>query len=103
MSVAGHAGDVPALVRQWKDAKEALREADRNQTSARNTLDNTTKELGQWLVPSEAKDGERCGVWVGDEFFQAVRTGGSYSVDIRKRSDGRVLEGKRERAEIARS
>lgn len=61
------------LIKGWlqaqtreKDARSALNSAECATANARNAL-------AKWLLPEDAKVGEKISVWMGDSLFQAER------------------------------
>ncbi len=59
------------VVDTWLEAQKAVASA-RDQLNRRDTdLLNATAQLGKWLLPSDAKPGEKIAVWHGDSLIQA--------------------------------
>ena len=73
-------GDVTSegtrLIKRWFGAVECLSQARSNTISCECEVANSANELGKWLLPPDAKPGEKIAVWFGDSFIQAEVTAG---------------------------
>lgn len=79
------------LIKAWEGAIEDERRAKSALNSAECHLANSKNALGKWLVPSDAKEGEKFCVWYGDSLIQAelVRMG-EYKLSIRSRGKSTI-------------
>lgn len=71
----GVVGEGQRLLEQWLHAKDRLRSAERQLNSVECDLRNTETELVRWLLPKEAVEGEKIGIWFGDSLIQVECTG----------------------------
>lgn len=76
------------LLREWLSANHRVRTARRELNSAECAALNATNNLGRWLVPPDANEGEEFNLWFGSGVLRAKRTGqNDYTVDWRKEPD----------------
>lgn len=76
------------LIRAWKGAQTSLEEAKRELTRAGENVVESTRALGQWLMPRNAKKGEKAAVWFLDTLIEAEMVDERTFV-IRLREQGR--------------
>jgi hypothetical protein len=78
------------LIDRWSRAVSQLEAAKNAVIRAECELSNATNALGKWLMPDDAKEGEKFCVWHGDSLIQAENKGNSrFAISVRKR--GRSL------------
>ena len=79
------------LIEVWLAQGVRVEQAVSELNSARCAQANSERALAKWLMPSDAKAGEKIAVWHGDSLIQVeVKEGnGDHIVSIRKR--GRYL------------
>jgi hypothetical protein len=91
----GISGDGEQLLRAWLYAKERVRTAERELNSAQCDQSNTQTELVRWLLPRDAKEGEKIAVWFGDSLVQAECTraicDGLHEGKITIRQEGKTI------------
>lgn len=58
------------LVKDWLGAKERLEKLKREVTRAECDLSNTQTALAKWMLPQDAKPGEKIAVWHHDSLIQ---------------------------------
>ena len=63
--------DGERLVQAWVRAQEEVENCKRRLYSAQTDLANSQNALGKWLLPDDAKPGEKIAVWHGDNLIQA--------------------------------
>lgn len=63
-------GEGTRLVKAWLDAQERLRRAERDRNSAECDLKNSANALAKWMLPEDAKPGEKIAVWHVDSLIQ---------------------------------
>ena len=75
------------LIDIWQSAQQSLEYAKQRLSKTECELSNATRELGKFLLPSDASAGERYCVWFGDSLISAeiVDVHGKIVVEIRKR------------------
>lgn len=75
------------LIDRWQSAKKGLEYAKQCLSKAECELSNATNDLSKFLLPSDAKTGEKYCVWFGDSLISATIevTGMVPVVEIRKR------------------
>ncbi len=77
-------------IERWQRAVAELAAAKGAVNRADCELSNATNALGKWLMPNDAKEGEKFCVWYGDSLIAAESKGNhSYTVTVRTR--GRSL------------
>lgn len=88
--------DGERLIKCWLGAQERLARAKSEVNSAECDLANSTMALAKWMLPEDAKSGEKIAVWYGDTLIQVEAPpnhptpgGGDPKVTVRKR--GRSL------------
>lgn len=59
------------LIKQWLSATERLERAKSEKNSAECDVVNAQNALAKWLLPDDAKPGEKIAVWFGDSLIQA--------------------------------
>ena len=73
-------------VRRFTAAAKTIERIKRDLTSAETEMTNATNDLGEWLVPDDAKIGEVFHVWFADGIIQAELVGAhDFKVSWRKR------------------
>lgn len=82
--------DGERLVQAWVRAQEEVESCKRHLNSAQTDLINSQNALGRWLLPDDAKPGEKIAVWHGDNLIQAEApetpfNGHDIKVTVRKR------------------
>lgn len=74
------------LIDRWSRAVSQLKAAKNAVTRAECELSNATNALGKWLMPDDAKEGEKFCVWHGDSLIQAENKGNRHhAISVRKR------------------
>jgi hypothetical protein len=73
------------LIDRWRKSQEQLDRAKSAVTKAECEVSNAQNELGKWLTPADAKNGEQFCVWHGDSLITATKDQSNYKVEIRKR------------------
>lgn len=75
------------LVKNWLGAQQRVSQAEHELNQARCERSNTARELAKWLLPPDAKEGEKIAVWHGDSLIQAevLSQGCDTRITIRKR------------------
>lgn len=85
--------DGQRLIRNWMAAASNVECAKQAVNRTECALTNATNELARWLLPDDAKVGEKISVWFGDSLVQVEKTSDNPTdgtVTIRKR--GRSLD-----------
>lgn len=59
------------LIKRWLAAQDRLGRAKSEVNSADVELRNSANALSKWLLPDDAKPGEKIAVWFGDSLIQA--------------------------------
>lgn len=78
------------LIDAWLKHEECVWLAESELTRAKRNAEETKVSLAKWLLPDDAKFGEKIAIWHGDSLIQVeVETGDHYHVTVRKR--GRAL------------
>lgn len=80
------------LIERWKNAQKNVTRAEGELSRERCALSNAVNALGKWMLPNDAKDGERYCIWYGDSLIQVSREktdGHDYKINARTR--GRSL------------
>lgn len=77
------------LIKRWEEAKRDVERAKSRVNSAECDLLNATNDLAKWMLPEDAKPGEKICVWHIDALIQ-VEVGnnappGDHQITIRKR------------------
>jgi hypothetical protein len=74
------------LVEAWSGAKEALWRMKQGVVRAECDLQNSTNALSKWLLPEDAKPGEKICVWHGDRLIQVEvnPNGADPTITVRK-------------------
>lgn len=57
-------------IERWEQAKKSLERAKSAVNSAECELANATNDLAKWMLPEDAKPGEKIGVWHLDSLIQ---------------------------------
>lgn len=65
-----HHGD--RLVREWFGTLQRRARAQQELARAEADFRNAERELSNWLLPPDAREGETSGVWFGDSLIQAT-------------------------------
>lgn len=58
------------LVKNWLGAQERLRRAESEVVSAQVDVANSARDLAKWMLPDDAKPGEKIAMWHGDSLIQ---------------------------------
>lgn len=75
-----------AKIEAWKEAQKRLERARREVNSAECDLANATNALGKWLMPPDAKQGEKIAIWYVDSLVEATMVDlHSFEVSLRYR------------------
>lgn len=83
--------DGDKLIKDWLHAQRRLEGAKREVNSAECDLLNSTNALAKWMLPDDAKPGEKIAVWYGDSLIQVEPPpchpvpGGDAKVTVRQR------------------
>ena len=71
---------------RWTAAQEEVRRCKSSLNSAECEMSNSTNALGEWMMPNDAKNGEKFCVWYGDSMIQVVKqVNGDYDITVRAR------------------
>ena len=74
------------LIERWKDASKGAESAKEKLIKAQRELQTAEEHLAHWLLPGDAKDGEKFCVWYGDSLITASESEETgYQVTVRKR------------------
>jgi hypothetical protein len=79
------------LINEWQEAVERERQLSRDHTDALNRERAARLALGKWMIPADAKAGEKFGIWERDRNGNEVmfelehRTAGDSEIRIRRR------------------
>jgi hypothetical protein len=74
------------LIERWKDATRGEESAKEKLLKAQRELQTAEEHLAHWLLPEDAKDGEKFCVWYGDSLITASESDtNGYEVTVRKR------------------
>ena len=76
------------LVRAWLDQQREIAIAEQRLSDARSALAVHRRALAAWLLPDDAKPGEKIAVWLGDSLIQAEAPTGDHCeavITVRKR------------------
>lgn len=75
------------MIDSWQRAIERVRSAERELLRAECALTNARNELGKWMMPDDAKEGEKIGVWHGASLICVEKLSGTrFKITIRKSS-----------------
>lgn len=77
------------LIEAWMGATKALDRACSEVNSREADVRNTRNALAKWLLPEDAKVGEKIAVWHVDSLIQVEVTDRHPLITIRKRGRGR--------------
>jgi hypothetical protein len=79
------------FIKAWLGACESEKLAKGELNRAECNTHNTRSDLAKWMVPGDAKPGEKIAIWYGDSLIQVevAHPGKDHSVTIRTR--GRAL------------
>lgn len=87
MSVGTITKDGESLVAAWESTAQRVRDLKADLNRAECEASNATTALGNWMVPKDAKEGEKFSVWHGDRLIEVVCVRfNTYTVGIRRRS-----------------
>ncbi len=76
------------LIEQWFSAQTEVERCKERLRTAETDEANATLAVGKWLLPSDARAGEKIAVWFGDSLIQAeVRHQRDPLITIRKRGE----------------
>src|SRR5262245_32254675 len=81
------------LVQAWLAAQDRLRRANSEVVTAECDVSNSQSALAKWMLPEDAKPGEKICVWHGDSLIEVevpLRTNEQARVTVRKR--GRSID-----------
>lgn len=78
------------LIERWLSAQNELEHCKSRVNSAECDLSKSQRDLAKWLLPDDAKPGEKIAVWFGDSLIQVEAPGsditsGGARVSVRKR------------------
>lgn len=77
------------LIAAWLNASDRVARTNEAYKTALREAAEAEEKLAKWLLPSDAKLGERIGVWHGDSIFTACKTmfegKDVFAVEVRKR------------------
>jgi len=73
------------LIKAWTRADDAVATAKRTLNSAECDASNARNALGKWLMPHDAKTGEKFSVWHLDSLIEVTVTNGDPELRIRTR------------------
>jgi len=73
------------LIERWRNSQKQLESAKQSVIRAECEVSNSRNELGRWLTPEDARNGEQFCVWYGDSLISATKDQTNYKVEIRKR------------------
>lgn len=83
-----------AKLERWIEAKKRIEGLRRDMNSAECELSNATNDLGAWMMPKDAKDGETFNVWITDGILQATRLGcGPRDFEVKWRTEPSLKQG----------
>lgn len=74
------------LAEAWLSAKSTVEKLQKQMADANTDLDNTAAYFAKWMLPADAKPGERFAVPYKDMWVQVEVTTGSPIVSIRPRA-----------------
>jgi hypothetical protein len=78
--------DGKRLIDAWVGAQERERLAQSELNSARCEVSNSQRALAKWMLPDDAKVGEKIAVWHGDSLIQVeMLSHGDAVVSVRTR------------------
>ena len=73
------------LIKLWVGTKERLADAKRKVNRESCAANNARNALGKWLMPHDAKVGEKFSVWHLDSLIEVTVTNGDPELRIRAR------------------
>lgn len=76
------------LVKAWLDAKQEVDRTKSHLNRAECDVTNTQNALAKWMLPEDAKPGEKIAVWYGDSLIQVevpLQSHMTAPITIRKR------------------
>ncbi len=83
---------VEDLIRQWSRANKSVQDAHRDLNSAQCERTNSQNELGKFLCPDNAKEGEKFNIWYGSSLLEVTYEGNNdYAVMWRSLSSKDML------------
>jgi hypothetical protein len=85
------AGGPPGTAKKfkdWQDAEQRLRDAERERTSAQNALRHAQQDLAKNLMIPEAQPGEKFCVWCGGSLVEVTVGALEHSVRVRTQLKG---------------
>lgn len=81
--------DGQRLIANWLKATEQVDLYKRELNRAECNEQNAHNELAKWMVPSDAKPGEKIAIWHGDSLFQVEVFGHGRDPKVTIRTRGR--------------
>lgn len=76
---------------RWLRAKEAQEQAERELNRRQCDTSNSKNDLAKWMVPGDAKPGEKIAIWYGDSLIQVEVNNPGHDHIVTVRSRGRSL------------
>jgi hypothetical protein len=78
------------LISEWQEAVERERQLFRDHIGAVNHEREARQALGKWMIPADAKPGEKFGVWERDQngnevLFELEHLSGCPDIKVRRR------------------
>lgn len=78
------------LIKAWENAKSAEMRARHELHKCETALMNAHNALAKWMLPHDAKPGEKFGVWVGNDLIQVQAAGScpndDHTITVRQRT-----------------
>jgi hypothetical protein len=75
-------------IKRWADAEATLIRHKKQVSASEVELTNANNDLGKFLMPDDAKDGEVFSIWYGDSLITVQKDGGprlDYKITVRQR------------------
>lgn len=84
--------DGEMLIKRWMSALRHVEQLTRQLFGAKAELDDAVSELAKWMLPDDARTGEKISVWFGDSLVQVecADAGSTHRITVRQR--GRSLD-----------
>lgn len=80
------------LIKDWLHAQERLRRAKSEVNSAECDVNNSMRALAKWMLPTDARAGEKFCVWFGDSLIQVeVMTEHNADPEVTIRTRGKSI------------
>lgn len=80
------------LLQRWESTVKSAARYRQEMNALERASANAANELGKWLCPRDAKDGEVFGIWVAGRILEITKVD-LHTYNLRFRANGKVYEG----------